>query len=227
MLKRYLIAGLLVWLPLGVTVLVIRLLVNFMDRLLVFIPVQYHPDTLLGFHIPGLGVLLAVLIVLVTGVVVANFFGRQLVAAWESLLGRIPLVRTIYYSVKQVAMTLFSPQGKSFRKVLLIEYPRKGIYTLAFQTGDAVGEVQEKTGTKVMNVFVPTTPNPTSGFFIMVPVEDVRELDMSIDEALKMIMSLGVIVPGGDENPAIQKATRELSDLLGGEAGDKERKNGR
>ena len=222
MLKRYLIAGLLVWLPLGVTVLVIRLLVTFMDKLLVFIPVQYHPDTLLGFHIPGLGVVLAVLIVLTTGIIVANFFGRQLVSAWESLLGRIPLVRTIYHSVKQVAVTIFSSQGKSFRRVLLIEYPRKGIYTLCFQTGDAVAEVMEKTGKEVINVFVPTTPNPTSGFFIMLPEEDVQELDMSIDDALKMIMSLGVIVPGGKENPVIQEATQELSDALRGEKHDKE-----
>jgi len=224
MLKRYLIAGLLVWLPLGVTVLVIRLLVTFMDKLLVFIPVQYHPDTLLGVHIPGLGVVLAVLVVLVTGVIVANFFGRQLVAAWESLLGRIPLVRTIYHSVKQVAVTIFSSQGKSFRRVLLIEYPRKGIYTLCFQTGDAVAEVMEKTGKEVINVFVPTTPNPTSGFFIMLPEEDVQELDISIDDALKMIMSLGVIVPGGKENPVIQEATQELSDVLRGEKSDKENK---
>ncbi len=224
MLKRYLIAGLLVWLPLGVTVLVIRLLVNFMDKLLVFIPMEYHPDTLLGFHIPGLGVVLAVLVVLITGVIVANFFGRQLVAAWESLLGRIPLVRTIYHSVKQVAVTIFSSQGKSFRKVLLIEYPRKGIYTLAFQTGDAVAEVREKSGREVINVFVPTTPNPTSGFFIMVPEEDVQVLDMSIDEALKMIMSLGVIVPGGKENPLLQEATQELSDALRGEKHDKKEK---
>ena len=224
MLKRYLIAGLLVWLPLGVTVLVIRLLVTFMDKLLVFIPVQYHPDTLLGVHIPGLGVVLAVLVVLVTGVIVANFFGRQLVAAWESLLGRIPLVRTIYHSVKQVAVTIFSSQGKSFRRVLLIEYPRKGIYTLCFQTGDAVAEVVEKSGKEVINVFVPTTPNPTSGFFIMVPEEDVQELEISIDDALKMIMSLGVIVPGGKENPAIQEATQELSDVLRGEKHDKETK---
>jgi len=224
MLKRYLIAGLLVWLPLGVTVLVIRLLVTFMDKLLVFIPVQYHPDTLLGVHIPGLGVVLAVLVVLITGVIVANFFGRQLVVAWESLLGRIPLVRTIYHSVKQVAVTIFSSQGKSFRKVLLIEYPRKGIYTLCFQTGDAVAEVVEKSGKEVINVFVPTTPNPTSGFFIMVPEEDVQVLDMSIDDALKMIMSLGVIVPGGKENPVIQEATQELSDVLRGEKHDKDTK---
>ncbi len=221
MFKRYLIAGLLVWLPLGVTVLVIRLLVSFMDQLLVFIPLKYQPETLLGFNIPGLGVVMAVLIVLITGIIVANFFGRQLVAAWESLLGRIPLVRTIYHSVKQVAVTIFSSQGKSFRKVLLIEYPRKGIYTLAFQTGDAVEEVKQKSGKNVINVFVPTTPNPTSGFFIMVPDDDVQVLDMSIDEALKMIMSLGVIVPGGKGNPLIQEATQELSAALRGEKSDK------
>ncbi|MBL1259208.1 MAG: DUF502 domain-containing protein [Thiotrichaceae bacterium] len=222
MFKRYLIAGLLVWLPLGVTLLVIRLLVTFMDQLLVFIPVKYQPETLLGFNIPGLGVVLAVLIVLITGVIVANFFGRQLVIAWESLLGRIPLVRTIYHSVKQVAVTIFSSQGKSFRSVLLIEYPRKGIYTLAFQTGDAVDEVKQKTGKELINVFVPTTPNPTSGFFIMLPDADVQVLDMSIDDALKMIMSLGVIVPGSKDNPEIQEATQELSDALRGEKPDQE-----
>ncbi len=224
MFKRYLIAGLLVWLPLGVTVLVIRLLVSFMDQLLVFIPLKYQPETLLGFNIPGLGVVMAVLIVLITGIIVANFFGRQLVAAWESLLGRIPLVRTIYHSVKQVAVTIFSSQGKSFRKVLLIEYPRKGIYTLGFQTGDAVDEVKQKSGKNLINVFVPTTPNPTSGFFIMVPDEDVQVLDLNIDEALKMIMSLGVIVPGGKENPVIQEATQELTAVLRGEKSDKDSK---
>jgi len=198
-LRRYLIAGLLVWLPLGVTVLVIRLLVGFMDKTLLLIPANYHPDNLLGFHVPGLGLVLAVAIVLVTGVIVANFFGRRLIALWESLLARIPLVRTIYHSVKQVAETVLSADGKSFRKVLLIEYPRRGIWTLAFQTGMAVGEIQKKTGSKVVNVFVPTTPNPTSGFFILVPHEDIIELDMSVDDGLKMIVSMGVIIPGGKQ----------------------------
>ncbi len=195
-LRRYLIAGLLVWLPLGVTVLVIRLLVGFMDRFLLLIPDRYNPENLLGFHIPGLGLLLSIIVVVVTGVIVANFFGRRLIALWESLLARIPLVRSIYSSVKQIAETLFHPDGKSFRKVLLIEYPRIGIWTLAFHTGGVVGEVQDKTGREVINVFVPTTPNPTSGFFIMVPKEDVVELDMSVDDGLKLIMSLGVVVPG-------------------------------
>lgn len=200
--RRYLIAGLLVWLPLGVTVLVIRLLVGFMDQVLLLIPDKYNPDNLLGFHIPGLGLLLSILVVVITGVIVANLFGRRLVAAWESLLARIPLVRSIYSSVKQIAETLFSPDGKSFRKVLLIEYPRTGIWTLAFHTGAVVDEVQNKTGKKVINVFVPTTPNPTSGFFIMVPEEDVIELEMSVDEGLRLIMSLGVVVPGAKKNPA-------------------------
>ena len=196
-LRRYLIAGLLVWLPLGVTVLVIRLLVGFMDKTLLVIPAHYHPDALLGFHVPGLGLVLAVTIVLVTGVIVANFFGRRMITLWESLLARIPLVRTIYHSVKQVAETLLSANGKSFRKVLLIEYPRRGIWTLAFQTGDAVGEIQDRTGAEVINVFVPTTPNPTSGFFVLVPRDDIIELDMSVDDGLKMIVSMGVIIPGG------------------------------
>lgn len=193
--RRYLIAGLLVWVPLGVTVLVIKLLVDVMDRTLLLIPIAYRPETLLGMNIPGLGVILSVIVVLTTGVIVANLFGRQLVSAWESLLGRIPLVSSIYRGVKQVVETVFSTDGHAFRKVLMIEYPRKGLFTLAFQTGRTVGEVQAKTGDEVLTVFVPTTPNPTSGFILMVPRKDVVELDMSVDEGLKMIISLGVVTP--------------------------------
>lgn len=195
MLRRYLVAGLLVWLPLGVTLLVVRLLVSWMDNSLLLIPEAYRPDVLLGFHIPGLGVLLSVLIVLATGVVVANFFGRQLVVLWESILARIPLVRSIYSAAKQLAETMFSGHGQSFRKVLLVEFPRRGMWTLAFQTGTAVGEAQRKTGKSVINVYIPTTPNPTGGYFVMVPREDVQELDMSVDEGLRMLISMGVVVP--------------------------------
>jgi len=195
-LRRYLIAGLLVWLPLGVTVLVIRLLVNFMDQTLLLIPHNYRPEAVLGIHIPGLGIVLAAAIVLLTGALVANFFGRQMVASWERLMARIPFIRTIYTGVKQITETIVSSQNKSFREVLLIEYPRKGIWTLAFHTGSVVSEVQERTGVEVINIFVPTTPNPTSGFFIMVPKEEVIVLSMSVDEAVRIIMSLGVIVPG-------------------------------
>ncbi|PKM45902.1 MAG: hypothetical protein CVV05_06525 [Gammaproteobacteria bacterium HGW-Gammaproteobacteria-1] len=196
-LRRYLIAGLLIWLPLGVTVLVVRLLVGTMDQTLLLLPERFRPDNLLGFHIPGLGLVLTVLVVLATGMLVANLFGRRLVALWERLLARIPLVRSIYMAVKQLAETMFSSGGQSFRKVLLIEYPRQGLWTLAFQTGTGVGEAQRKTGREVVNVYVPTTPNPTSGFFLMVPVEDVVELDMSVDDGLKMIISMGVVVPNG------------------------------
>ncbi len=197
--KRYLIAGLLVWIPLGVTVIVINLLVDLMDQTLVLLPKQYQPEVLLGFHIPGLGVVLSVLVVLGTGIVVANLFGRKLVSLWESFLARIPLVRTIYASVKQILETVFSSTGQSFRKVLLVEYPRKGLWTLAFQSSTTCGEAQFKTGSEVINVFIPTTPNPTSGFFIMVPRADVVELDMEVDEGLKMIISAGVVVPSWDE----------------------------
>jgi len=192
--KRYLIAGLLVWVPLGVTAMVINFGVGLMDKTLLWLPEAYRPDTLLGFHVPGIGVLLSVIIVMVTGVVVANLFGRKLVKIWEQMLARIPLVRTIYASVKQILETVFS-SGQAFRKVLLIEYPRKGLWTLAFQSGKTRGEAQTKTGVEVINVFIPTTPNPTSGFFIMVPRSDVVELDMNVDDGLKMIISAGVVVP--------------------------------
>jgi len=194
-LRRYLLAGVLVWLPLGVTVLVVKLFVDLLDKIMVIIPHRYTPEALLGFPIPGLGVLLSLLIIFVTGVIAANFFGRRLVNLWEAILARIPLVRSVYSAVKQVTETLFAPGGQSFRKVLLVEYPRRGLWTLAFQTGTDIGEAQERTGEDVVNVYLPTTPNPTSGFFLMIPRRDVVELDMSVDEGLKMIISMGVVVP--------------------------------
>lgn len=194
-LRKYLVAGLLVWVPLGVTVLVVKVLIDLMDRVLLVLPDALHPEALVGFRIPGLGLLLSLIVLLGTGVVVANFFGRRLVAFWEALLARIPLVRTVYGAAKQVAETLFADKGASFRKVLLIQYPRKGIWALAFYTGTTVGEVQQKTEKEVVNVFLPTTPNPTSGFLIMVPREDVIELDMPVEEGIKLIMTLGVFTP--------------------------------
>lgn len=193
--RNYLIAGLLVWLPLGATILVIKLLVDLLDRTLLLLPPAWRPDALLGFHIPGLGLVLSIAIIFVTGVVVANLLGRRLVSFWESLLSRIPLVRSIYASVKQVAETVLSSSGQSFRKVLLVEYPRRGVWSLGFQTSSSLGEVQARTGEDVVAVFVPTTPNPTSGFVLMIPRREVTELDMEVDEALKMIISMGVVVP--------------------------------
>ena len=203
-LRKYLIAGLLVWLPLGVTVLVIKLLVDVMDRTLLLLPPDWRPDALLGFHVPGLGFVLSLAVVAITGVVVANLLGRRLIAVWESLLSRIPLVRSIYNGVKQVAETVFSAGGKSFRKVVMLEYPRRGTWCLAFLTGTGLGEVQARTGEEVVAVFVPTTPNPTSGFVLLVPKRDVVELDMSIDDGLKLIISMGVAVPQWPKQPGAE-----------------------
>ena len=193
--RRYLIAGLLVWVPLGVTFLVVRAVVGFLDKILLLLPAAYQPDNILGFHIPGLGVILAVLFVVVTGVVVANLLGKRLVAGWESLLARIPIVRNLYAGVKQIMEAVLATDGQSFRKVLLVEYPRKGVWSLAFLTSNSLEEVQEKTPEQVVSIFVPTTPNPTSGFVVMVPEKDVIELDMTVEEGLKMIISMGVVVP--------------------------------
>jgi uncharacterized membrane protein len=193
--KKYLIAGLLVWIPLGITLLVIKLLVDVTDKTLLLLPAQYQPEILFGFKVPGLGVVLSTIIVLVTGMIVANFFGRSLVAMWENFLARIPFVNKIYTGVKQVMETVLSSQGQAFRKVLLIEYPRKGIWTLAFQTSADTGEAHYQIDQDLVNIFVPTTPNPTSGFFLMIPREDVIELEMSVDDGLKKIISMGVVVP--------------------------------
>ena len=195
-LRRYFIAGLLVWVPLMITILVIRVLVGMMDKTLLLLPPGWRPEALLGMKIPGLGVALTVLVVFLTGLVVANFAGRRLVRLWESLLARIPLVRTIHSAVKQVLETVFNAGSDSFRKVLLIEYPRKGVWTIAFQTGELAGEIPERIEREAVTVFVPTTPNPTSGFVIVVPRDELIELDMSVEDGLKLIMSLGVVTPG-------------------------------
>lgn len=194
-LRRYLVAGILVWAPLAVTYLLLKFAINIMDRTLRFVPQQYRPEELLGFNIPGLGVILTFVVLLVTGVLAANFVGRAFVGGWESLLDRIPVVRAIYSAAKNFAEVVFSDSSQSFKKVLLIEYPRKGLYSLAFQTATDLGEIQGRTGEEVVSCFVPTTPNPTSGFIIIVPKKDITVLDMEVDEALKMIISLGVVVP--------------------------------
>lgn len=214
-LQRYLVAGILVWVPLAVTFALVYLAVDITDNTLLLIPEQYRPDSLLGFHIPGLGVILALIVLLVTGVLAANFVGRALVSGWESLLERIPFVRAVYSAAKKFSEIVFSDSSESFKKVLLIEYPRRGLYSLAFQTATDLGEVQARTGEDVVCCFVPTTPNPTSGLIIIVPKKDVTELDMEIDEALKMIISLGVIVPTWSRDQTADlplKLPEELSD---------------
>jgi uncharacterized membrane protein len=209
-LRRYLVAGLLVWVPLGVTLLIVAFLVDLMDQTLLLLPASIQPENLLGYRIPGLGLVLTAVIVLVTGVVVTNLFGMQLFSIGEKMLQRIPLVRSIYASVKQVTESMFS-SGKSFRKVVLVEYPRKGMWSLAFQTGAGADEVRSKTGQDITNVFIPTTPNPTSGFFLMVPRADVIELDMSIDDGLKMLLSVGVVVPEHKKEKIIDQHAHRLS----------------
>lgn len=194
-LRRYFVAGLLVWLPIGATFLVLSVLLDLMDRLLLLLPLAYRPEVLLGFRVPGFGVILAVVVLLVTGVLAANLFGRRLVLTYESVLGRIPLVRSVYSSVKHFAEVVFSETESSFKKVLLIEYPRPGLYSIAFQTSENPEEVQSRTGDTIVTVFLPTTPNPTSGFMLFVPRKSVTELDMSVEDALKMVISLGVVLP--------------------------------
>jgi uncharacterized membrane protein len=194
-LRRYIVAGILVWLPIGVTIFLVRILIGLLDRTLVLIPQQYRPEEILGFAIPGLGILLTIILLLITGVLAANIVGKSMVGLWESMAERIPVVRSVYSAAKNFAEIVFSDSSQSFKKVLLIEYPRKGLYSLAFQTSSELGEVQGRTGEAVVCTFVPTTPNPTSGFIIIVPRKDVIELDMDVDEALKMIISLGVVIP--------------------------------
>lgn len=192
------VAGLLVWVPLGITLLVLNLFVGIMDRTLLLLPLAYRPENLIGVNIPGLGIVLTVIVVLITGMFAANFLGRRFVSFSESLLTRIPLVRSVYTAAKNFAEVLFTDTSQAFKKVLLVEYPRRGVYSLCFQTSTELQEIQERTDEDVICVFVPTTPNPTSGFIIMVPRADVIELDMDVEEALKMVVSLGVVVPPWD-----------------------------
>ena len=193
--KRYLIAGLLVWVPLGITIWVMHWLVTTLDQTLLLVPESYRPEALVGFHIPGLGVVFSFVILMATGIVAANFFGARLIHAWESILGRIPFVKSIYSSVKQVSDTLLSDTSNAFRKALLVEFPRPGCWTIAFLTGTPADAVAVHLQSEHVSVYVPTTPNPTGGYFVMVPRSSVRELDMSVDEALKYIISMGVVVP--------------------------------
>jgi len=194
-LRRYIVAGLLVWVPLGVTLFVLNLVVGIMDRTLLLLPVDYRPENVLGFNIPGLGIVLTLFVLILTGVLAANLVGRRLVSFSEGIVHRIPLVRTIYSAAKNFAEVLFTDTSEAFKKVLLIEYPRKGVYSLCFQTSIDLAEIQSRTSEDVICVFVPTTPNPTSGFILMVPMSSAIELDMDVESALKMVVSLGVVVP--------------------------------
>lgn len=194
--RRYFISGLLFWLPIWATYVVIRFLVDILNNTISLLPNRYQPDVLLGFHIPGIGVMITLLVIFFTGLFVANFIGKKLVELWDAAIIRIPLVRTVYSGVKQVLDTLFAPGGQSFRKVLLVEYPRAGLWSIAFQTGDGTREVDQSVGEgDMVSLFIPTTPNPTSGFLMLVPRHKVIELEMSVEQALKYVISLGVVQP--------------------------------
>jgi len=190
--KKYLITGLLVWIPLVITLWVLQLIVTSMDLTLTLIPPAFRPS----YNIPGLGVLLTILVVLLTGVLASNIIGQRLLRVWERMLGRIPVVKSIYSGVKQVSDTLFTPGGQAFRKALLVQYPRHGSWTVAFLTGRPGGDIVNHLDGDYVSIYVPTTPNPTSGFFLMMPREDVIELDMTVDDALKYVVSMGVVPPG-------------------------------
>lgn len=192
MFKRYLITGLLVWVPLAITVWVVAAIVGTLDDL---VPSGITSHDLFGRHVPGFGMLVVLSVVLLTGVLAANILGRRLVLYWEGLLARIPLVRSIYSSVKQVSDTVLSPDGQAFRRALLVQYPRAGVWTIGFQTGRPNAEVIGCVGEPLVSVYVPTTPNPTSGFFLLMRAADVVELDMSVDDALKYVVSMGVVAP--------------------------------
>ena len=195
-LRLYFLNGLLIWVPVLVTVLVVRFILDLMDQTLLVLPRSLRPDALLGLHVPGLGALLGLLIVFLTGLLVTNFIGRALVAIGEDLLERIPFVRALYSGVKSFSETVFSKSGTSFKKVLLVEYPRAGLWSMGFQTTDHLEEISERLGEPQVCVFIPTTPNPTSGFIVFVPRSKCIELDMSIDTAMRMIVTLGVVGPG-------------------------------
>tara|TARA_Y100001960_G_scaffold331330_1_gene428006 strand:+ start:4297 stop:4929 length:633 start_codon:yes stop_codon:yes gene_type:complete len=207
--KRYFITGLLIWVPLGLTAWVLKFLIGTMDQSLLLLPDRFQPEQILGMKIYGVGTILTLLVVFVTGLMTANIIGQKLLSFWEGVLWRIPVVKSIYWSIKQVSDTIFSSQGEAFHKALLIQYPRKGLWTIAFMTGQPGGDVANHLDGRYISVYVPTTPNPTSGFFLMMPKDDVIELDMSVDEALKYIISMGVISPNGNNKNFTNKIDSE------------------
>ena len=195
MLKKYFITGLLILVPLFITLWVINSVIGVMDQSLLLLPPQWRPEHFFGQHIPGIGTILTILIIFVTGLLAQNYVGHYVVAGWEMLLNRIPIVNSIYSSVKQVSDTLFSSDGNAFRTAVMVQYPRAGIWTIAFVTGVPSQSVQQHLDGEYVNIYVPTTPNPTSGFFLMVPKNEVIELDMTVEVALKHIVSMGVVAP--------------------------------
>ena len=209
-LRKYIITGLLIWVPLGITIFAVKLLVNLMDQTIVLLPPGWRPEAVFGFNLPGLGIVISSMIIFLTGFILTNIAGRRLIRFWESILDRIPLVRSIYSSVKQVTQTILSSDSSTFNEVLLIQYPRKGIWTLCFKTSDSPKAFNDATDEDLITVFVPTTPNPTSGFILFVPKKEVKKMDIDVEDALKLVMSLGVVTPDSQEKLESEQ-TIELS----------------
>jgi len=198
--KKYLITGLLIWIPLVITVWVLKLIVDSLDRVLLLLPREFETEIWLGVHVPGMGVVMTLVIVFLTGLLTTNLLGARLVSLWHEILHRIPVVNSIYSSVKQISDTLFSSSGQAFRKALLVQWPHSGMWTIAFLTGMPGADITRRLQGDFLSVYVPTTPNPTGGYFVIVARKDVVELDMSVDEALKYIISMGVVPPGSGAN---------------------------
>ena len=196
--KKYLITGLLIWIPLVITAWVLKLIVDSLDQVLLLLPREFQTENWLGLHVPGMGVVMTLVIVLVTGLFATNLLGARLVHLWHDILHRIPVVNSIYSSVKQISDTLFSSSGQAFRKALLVQWPHQGMWTIAFLTGRPGSDIASHLEGEHLSVYVPTTPNPTGGYFVIVARKDVIELDMSVDAALKYIISMGVVPPGGN-----------------------------
>jgi uncharacterized membrane protein len=208
--KKYLITGLLIWIPIVITLWVLKVIFDALDASLLLLPESFQTEHWLGVHIPGLGAVLTIVIVFLTGIFATNFFGAQLVELWHDVLHRIPVVNSIYSSVKQISDTLFSSSGQAFRKALLVQWPHQGMWTIAFLTGTPGGDVVNHLPPDCLSVYVPTTPNPTGGYFVIVRRDQVIELDMSVDQALKYIISMGVVVPG-THPPLAPPAARNLA----------------
>lgn len=207
--RRYFITGLLIWVPVVITVWVLNLLVSTMDQTILLLPASFQTEHWLGFHVPGLGAVVTLLIVFLTGLFATNILGQRLVAFWERAVTRIPVVNSIYSGVKQVSDTLFSPGGQAFRRALLVQWPREGMWTIAFLTGKPGGDVVNHLSGDYVSVYVPTTPNPTGGYFVILPRSATVELDMTVDEALKYIISMGVVAPGAARKGELRRSRKD------------------
>ncbi|MDY6853701.1 MAG: DUF502 domain-containing protein [Thermodesulfobacteriota bacterium] len=201
--KNYFIMGLLATIPISVTIYILRVIIGTMDNILQILPSTFHPNTYLSFHIPGLGLIATLVLIFIIGVLTQSFLGRKVVSIGEWMLSKIPLVRNIYIAIKQLVGAIFVQNSREFKRVVMVEYPRKELWVIGFVTGITEGEVQTKTKKRVVNVFVPTTPNPTSGFYLLVPEKDIISLDMTVEDAFKLVVSGGIVSPPekGEINP--------------------------